>query len=126
MFMKIAVRGKTVLLLGLGVLFLSPRASYAACDQTLSVGADVAAAVASAANGSTICLNGGNYGSVNFTNLNRSGFVTVRSTSGISAQMSIGQIYQSKFIKFENMTFGQVTVRECSSDIEFWNSVWQP
>ena len=55
------------------------------CTQTLSVGANVASAVSSASNGSTICLNSGNYGTVNFSNIARSDYVTVRSTSGVGA-----------------------------------------
>lgn len=98
----------------------------AACDQTLSVGADVAGTVSRAANGSTICLNTGNYGTVNFTNVKRTGFVTLKSASGTGARMSINEIYESSFIKFDSLTFGPVTVRECSTDIQFINSVWTP
>ena len=44
-----------------------------ACSQTLSVGANVVGAVASAASGSTICLNNGDYGTVNLWDIARSG-----------------------------------------------------
>lgn len=99
---------------------------FAQCTQTVNPGANIASAVNSAANGSVICLNSGNYGSVNFTNIKRSDFVTVKSASGIGARMSIGEIYGSSFIRFENLTFDNVGVRECSTDIQFINSTWVP
>lgn len=106
------------------VLLGGAHAASAACDQTLSVGADVPGAVSRAANGSTICLNNGDYGSLKFTNIKRSGFVTLKSASGVGARMSISEVYESSYIRFENLTFGGVTVRECSTDIQFINSVW--
>lgn len=96
------------------------------CDQTISVGADVAAAVASAPNDSTICLNDGDYGTVNITNIDRNGFVTVRSTTGQGAQLGIGEVWASSFIKFESLTFDWATVRNGSHHIEFWNSTFAP
>ena len=53
----------SVILLGLS------QVSFAACDQTLSPGANVASAVSNAANGTTICLNNGNYASVDLFNI---------------------------------------------------------
>jgi Right handed beta helix region len=96
------------------------------CTQTLSPGANVASAVSSASNGSVICLNSGSYGTVNFTNIQRGDFVTVRSASGQGARMSIGEVYNSRFIRFDSLTFDSVAVRECSSDIQFLNSTWSP
>ena len=57
--------------------------SMAACDQTLSVGANVASAVANAASGTTICLNNGNYGKVDFFNISRSNLLKVFKRIGI-------------------------------------------
>lgn len=110
----------SILLLG------ASQVASAACDQTLNPGANVASAVASAAADTTICLNSGNYGSLNFTNIKRSNFVTVRSASGIGARMRIGELYGSSFIKFDSLTFDSVIVRECSTDIQFLNSSWVP
>lgn len=109
----------TILLLGLS------QASFA-CDQTLSPGANVASAISSAPAGSTICLTTGSYGTLKFTNIKRNDFVTLRSASGVGARMSIGEVYDSHYIKFDSLTFDSVAVRECSTDIEFLNSTWTP
>ncbi|MDT3680715.1 MAG: hypothetical protein ROZ64_18010 [Burkholderiaceae bacterium] len=109
--------------------FLAGAPQYAqaeTCTQILDPGANVASAVSAAANGSVICLNSGNYGTVNFTNIKRSGFVTVQSASGLGARMAIGEIYDSRYIKFDSLTFDWVSVRECSTDIQFLNSTWIP
>lgn len=109
------------------LLFALPDLAAAqSCTQTLSPGANVANAVASASNGSVICLNSGNYGTVNFTNISRTGFVTVRSTTGVGATMTIGEIYGSKFIKLDSLTIANASVRGCSTNIEFWNSTFAP
>lgn len=110
----------TILLLGISQI------SFAACDQTLSPGSNVATAVSNAPSGSIICLNNGNYGTLNFTNIERNDFVTLRSVSGVGASMSIGEVYGSSYIKFDSLTFGSVSVRECSTDIQFLNSTWTP
>jgi hypothetical protein len=101
-------------------------ASAQSCSQTLNPGANVAAAVSAAANGSVVCLNPGNYGTVKLTNIDRSDFVTLRSTSGVGARMSVEEVYGSRFIRFDSLTFDQATVRECSTDIQFINSTWVP
>ena len=87
------------------------------------MGANVASAVTTAANGSTICLNNGNYGSVNLFNISRTGFVTLKSTSGIGAQMS-PQPGNSDFIRFQNLTLTSVVVTSCSTHIEFVGNTW--
>jgi Right handed beta helix region len=102
-------------------LFLGvPQAALAQCDQTLSVSANIASAVSGAANGSTICLNSGNYGSVDLFNMSRTGFVTLRSVSGVGAQMR-PRVGNSDFIRFEDMTLGTETnlVNNCSTNIQF-------
>jgi hypothetical protein len=109
----------------LGLQFLLAVSSYAACTQTLSVGANIASAVSSAANGSTICLNNGNYGTVNLFDIARSGFVTLQSVTGTGAQMS-PQVGNSKFIRFQSMTLTDVGVNSCSLNIEFINTPFAP
>jgi hypothetical protein len=99
--------------------------SFAACDQTLSAGANVASAVSSAANGTTICLNGGDYGAVNLLNIIRSGFVTLQSAVGVSAQMA-PQVVNSRYIKFVNMTLTSTLVKFCSTHIHFIGDVFVP
>jgi len=118
--MKTHIRYLLLLTIGL----LGAPAYAQTCTQTLNPGANVASAVSSAANGAVICLNSGSYGNVNFTNISRSGFVTVKSTAGVGARMSIGEIYNSKFIKLDSLTFDSVAVRECSTDIQLLNSTW--
>src|SRR5262245_57961343 len=91
----------------------TPRPGVAAtvtpCDQTVNVGVNLASTIANAPNDSTICLNSGNYGSVSLASINRSGFVTVRSTSGTGATANVN-VNSSRFIKLQNLTIsgGQV------------------
>src|SRR5262245_32439288 len=92
----------------------------AACDQTLSVGANVAAAVANASNGSTICLNTGNYGNLSLANLGRSGFVTLQSTTGTGATLS-PNVNNSKYVVFSSLTLSGGLVQGCSTHIYFVN-----
>lgn len=101
-----------------------PSKAAAQCDQTLSVGANVASAVANAPNGSVVCLNAGDYGTVNITNISRSGFVTLRSTSDVEARLALGEVWNSRFIKFSRLTLTGAAVRGCSTNIEFLDSVF--
>lgn len=109
---------------GVMLLLAAPSISAAQCDQTLSVGANVASTVANAPNGSVVCLNPGDYGTVNFTNISRTGFVTLRSTTEMGARLTLGEVYNSRFIKFSNLTIAGASVRGCSVSIEFLNSVF--
>lgn len=72
-----------------GLMFCAPAARAQSCTQTLSPGANVATAVASAAAGSTICLNSGSYGSVTLSGITKSSRVTIRSASGRGASMNL-------------------------------------
>lgn len=67
------------------VFLATTTSSFAACDQTVNPGANVASWVSSAPTGSTLCLNNGNYGTVSLNDIQRSGFVTIQSTSGQGA-----------------------------------------
>jgi hypothetical protein len=96
-----------------------------ACTLTLSVGANIASAVSSAVNGSTICLNNGNYGSVSLMNMSRTGFVTLTSVSGVGAQMS-PDVGNSKYIRFQSLTLTSGDVGACSTHIEFVRNTWLP
>jgi hypothetical protein len=93
------------------------------CTQTLSPGANLASAVAGAATGSTICLNSGNYGTVDLFNISRSGFVTVQSTSGTSAQIGL-RVGNSGYIRFSNLTIPGLLHNSCSKNIEYRNSTF--
>ena len=68
-------------MLGIYVVYRS-LAATAVCTQTISTGANVASIAGSAAPGSVICLNNGNYGSVNFNNITKTSDVTLQSASG--------------------------------------------
>ena len=72
------------------------------CDQTLSPGADVAAAVSTATNGATICLEAGDYCSVQLFDISRTGLVTsVPRWHGRDHEPQ--QVGRSSFIRFEQM-----------------------
>jgi hypothetical protein len=103
----------------------SSHASWAACNQTLSPGANVASAVSSAANGSTICLNSGNYGSVNFYDMARTGYVTVTSTTGTGAIMS-PKVGNSDYIRFDRMSLSSMQINNGSTNIQIANSTFLP
>jgi hypothetical protein len=82
---------------------LVSQASQAACDQTLSVGANVASAVSSAASGSTICLNAGSYGTINISGVTKSTPVTIQSASGQAASAYF-VISQTSGLVFRSLT----------------------
>ncbi|MGZ3801495.1 MAG: DUF4082 domain-containing protein [Bdellovibrio sp.] len=98
---------------------------HAACDQTLSPGNDIAAAVTNAPNGSTICLNSGNYGAVALTNITRTGYVTLTSVSGTGALMS-PSLWATNFVRFDHMSLTDMITNHGCSDIQILNSVFLP
>jgi hypothetical protein len=99
--------------------------SWAACNQTLSPGANVASAVSSAANGSTICLNSGNYGIVNFYDMARTGYVTLTSVSGTGAIMA-PKVGNSDNIRFDRMSLTNMLINNASTNIQITNSTFLP
>jgi hypothetical protein len=123
--MKSCTLNRLLPTVGVGVLLLvAPDVAYGqSCTQTLSVGANIAGAVATATNNSTICLNNGNYGSVTFSNISRSGFVTLRSTTGRGATIS-PNVDNSDFIRFSSLTISGSYVTNCAKEIQFLNSTF--
>ncbi len=93
-------------------------AAYAACDQTLGPGSNLASAVASAPDRSTICLTSGNYGAVDLFDIKRSAFVTIQSASGKGAVIT-PQIGNSTFIRLNNLTINGGYQNSCSRNIEW-------
>ncbi|MGZ3805957.1 MAG: DUF4082 domain-containing protein [Pseudobdellovibrionaceae bacterium] len=94
----------------------------AACDQTLSPGADVVSAVTNAANGSTICLNSGSYGTVNLTNISRTGYVTLQSATARGASIA-PQLYNTNYVRLQSLTISaDILQRACSSHIQWLNN----
>jgi len=107
------------------ILFLGlpHNAAGQSCNQTLSVGANVASAIANAPADSTICLNSGNYGTLNVSNANRTSFVTVRSTTGVGATFSMDLISAS-WIRFQSLTIAGADMTGCPNHIEVRNSTF--
>ena len=97
------------------------QAAVAACDQTLSPGANLASAVSSAPNGSTICLNSGSYGTVDLFKIARTGFVTVQSTSAKGASI-YPRIGNSHYIRLSNLTLKGALQNSCSKNIQWINN----
>jgi hypothetical protein len=116
------------LLITLALVFCCAHASATEqpCTQTFSNTTGLVTAVTNAANGDVICLNNGTYGSVNFNNISsRTGFVTIRSTSGVGASIA-PQISNSRYLRFLNLTFSAgITVDgNCPREIQFVNSAF--
>ncbi|MGZ3742924.1 MAG: right-handed parallel beta-helix repeat-containing protein [Pseudobdellovibrionaceae bacterium] len=119
-------RGKharTIVTLAFGALTLISEMSLAVCDQTLSTGANVATAVASAAAGSTVCLNSGDYGTVSLTNIAKSTPVTLQSTSGRTAVISLN-ITQSSFLILRSMTISGLALSYQATHITVSNNTF--
>jgi hypothetical protein len=102
----------------LAASLLVTTAAQAACTTTLSTGSNVATAVSSAVNGSTICLNAGNYGTVNLFNIQRSGFVTIQSVSGKTAVIA-PQVGNSSYIRMSSLSIAGALQNSCSRNIEW-------
>jgi hypothetical protein len=84
------------------ILLGSTQASWAVCTQTLSTGANVASAISSAAGGSTICLNSGNYGKITLSGISKSSPVTLQSTTGTGATIGFN-LSSSNNLTFQNL-----------------------
>jgi hypothetical protein len=97
--------------------------SFAACDQTVGPGANLASIVSNAPNGSIICLNGGDYGAVNISNITRTGLVTLQSTTGFAASMS-PKINNADFIRFHSLTLRDMLIQNCSTNIQVVGNTW--
>jgi len=63
----------------------------------------LASAISGAADGSTICLNGGNYGTVTLSNISKVSDVTIQSTTGQTAIANFS-LSNTNHIKVQNMT----------------------
>jgi hypothetical protein len=122
---EVAVRLPLLLTAIITAVCWASSAEAQTCDQTLSPGANVASAVSSASNGSTICLNSGNYGTVNFFDLSRTGFVTLQPSDGASVTIS-PQVGNSSWIRIVGVTIPYSAVNNNSHHIEFINCTFQP
>ncbi len=91
-------------------------ANAATCTQTLSPGADLASAIANAPANGVICLNTGDYGTVNLYDIARSSFVTVQSVTGKGAVIT-PQVGNSTYIRLSNLTISGALQNNCSRNI---------
>jgi hypothetical protein len=103
--MKIYPLKKLILFL---ILLGLSQVSWAACNQTLSPGANVASAISNSAAGSTICLNSGDYGNISLSNISKSSPVTLQSTTGVGAKIGI-TLSSSNQLTFKNLTFSKLS-----------------
>jgi hypothetical protein len=110
---------KTIIL----AVFASTTLLSQTCTTTISTGANVANTVAAAANGSTVCLNNGDYGTVNLFDISRSGMVTIRSTNGIGATIT-PMVGNSDNMIFKSLTLEGMLINNCSRNIEVRDSTF--
>ncbi len=97
----------------------TPTAAVAACTTTLSPGANVVAAIASATSGSTICLNGGNYDGVTVSSIAKASDVTIRSVVGTEATISLSLTNGTNHLRFQNLTISGLDIRHQTKNITF-------
>lgn len=86
------------------ILLGTSELAFAQCDQTLNPGANLASAISSAAAGTTICLNSGDYGIQTIDNIQKASTVTVRSTTGVGAVLAV------RISRLQNVTFSSLTL----------------
>ena len=101
----------------LGLLLLG--SSLAKADQTLNPGDNVASSLSSAAGGTTVFLNAGSYGTVDLSDIKKSGKVTIASASGnFTASLFLknglnedqSAPAQTQNLKFQNLTIEGIDV----------------
>ncbi len=85
---RLRFAGLAALLSLFGFAFGTSSALAQSCSQTLSAGANVGSAISSAAGGSTICLNNGNYSGFTLNGVSKSPRVTVRAVNKLGASFT--------------------------------------
>jgi hypothetical protein len=92
------------------------------CDRALDPGANLTSAIASAAGGTTICLNGGSW-SLDLSGVRKSPAVTVRSADGATATLSHSQIAHSSGLSLAMLTFtGGADMVGANDHVSFLNN----
>jgi hypothetical protein len=94
------------------------------CTKTLTVGDNVAASVRGAAPGSTLCLNDGNYGTVDLSDIQRTGRVTIRSFTALKAVL-FPRIGNSTNLRLVRLTLNGALQNSCSRNIEWVDNTVQ-
>lgn len=99
------------------ILLGTSELANAACTQTLSPGAALASAISSAAAGSTICLNSGNYGTVMLGSFTKSPPVIVQSVTAQGASMGLTAQNGANGVTFDSINFssGGATISNSST-----------
>lgn len=112
------------------ILLGASQVSFAACNQTLNSGTNIANAVSSAASGTTICLNAGSYPAFN-ASINKTSLTTVTAAPGLSkSQVTIASVNvgSSQNLAFVGMTIGGADVSvpggAASLHIQFKNNAF--
>jgi hypothetical protein len=77
--------------------------SRVTCSETLTTASNVAAAVAGAAAGSTVCLSAGSYASLTLNSVNPGGYVTVVPAPGAAVVVNGIQVANSSFLRFQGL-----------------------
>jgi hypothetical protein len=105
-----------------GLLCVSvPTAWTAACTTTLNPGANIVSAISSASAGAVICLNNGSYAYQDIANITKTNYVTVRSTNTRGATINGIQLWNSKYVRIEDVNLNGLDVMECSQHIQVVN-----
>lgn len=115
-------------LLGLGAMLapiaFSGSANAQTCSQTLNSGANVGSAVSSAAAGSTICLNNGNYSGFTLSSVSKSPQVTVRAINPGSATFTSAVSFtgSASGLTFDGINYNGINITGASAhDLSFKN-----
>ncbi|BFU93457.1 MAG: hypothetical protein NTNFB02_01790 [Nitrospira sp.] len=87
------------------ILLGTSELANAACNQTLSPGANLASAISSAAAGTTICLNSGSYGSVTLGSFTKSPRVIVQATTPLGPTMGLSAQSGANGVTFDGISF---------------------
>lgn len=87
------------------------------CTQTLNAGANVASAVSSAAAGSTICLNNGNYGGFTLNGVSKNPRVTVHAVNPLGASFTGTLAFSGNTngLTFDGFNFTGITITGAST-----------
>ena len=95
------------------------------CTTTISPGTNLASAVSSAAAGSTICLNSGNWGSTSLNGIVKTSYVTVRSTTGVGAVVVPTITGGTQFVRLSSLTIAGAAINGANTKhIAVTNSVF--
>jgi hypothetical protein len=95
------------------------------CTTTISPGTNLASAVSSAAAGSTVCLNSGNWGSTSLNGIVKTSYVTVRSTTGVGAIVVPTITGGTQFVRLSSLTIGGAAINGANTKhIAVTNSVF--